>query len=103
MVALGSICCVDGSCVLPNPFTLPDGEPEFVAHAVQGWLRAQQVQTAYIAPGSPWQNAYGESFNGRLRDECLNVEWFRNVHQARVVIRQWRRHYNEDRPHSSLG
>ena len=79
-----------------------DNGPEFVAHAVQRWLRVRQVQTAYIAPGSPWQNAYGESFNGRLRDECLNVEWFRNVHAARVVIGQWRRQYNEDRPHSSL-
>jgi putative transposase len=73
-----------------------------VAQAVQRWLHVQQVQTAYIAPGRPWQNAYGESFNGRLRDECLNGEWFRNVHEARVVIGAWRRHYNEDRPHSGL-
>jgi putative transposase len=79
-----------------------DNGPEFVAQAVRRWLHVQQVQTAYIAPGSPWQNAYGESFNGRLRDECLNLEWFRNVHEARVVIGAWRRHYNEDRPHSSL-
>jgi len=79
-----------------------DNGPEFVAHAVQRWLQVQQVQTAYIAPGSPWQNAYGESFNGRLRDECLNLEWFRNVYEARIVIGTWRRHYNEDRPHSSL-
>lgn len=80
-----------------------DNGPEFVAQVVQRWVHKQQVQTAYIAPGSPWQNAYGESFNGRLRDECLNGEWFRNVHEARVVIETWRRHYNEDRPHSSLG
>jgi putative transposase len=60
------------------------------------------MQTAYIAPGSPWQNAFGESFNGRLRDECLNMEWFRNLHEAQVVIAHWRRHYNEERPHSSL-
>ncbi len=66
-----------------------DNGPEFVAHAVQRWLQVQQVQTAYIAPGSPWQNAYGESFNGRLRDECLNLEWFRTVHAARVVIGGW--------------
>ncbi len=80
-----------------------DNGPEFVAHAVQRWLRTQQVQTMYIAPGSPWQNAYGESFTGRLRDECLNLEWFRNVAEAKVVIGRWRQHYNEDRPHSSLG
>jgi putative transposase len=80
-----------------------DNGPEFVAQAVQRWLQAMQVQTAYIKPGSPWQNAYGESFNGRLRDECLNLEWFRNVAHAQVVIQMWRRHYNEDRPHSSLG
>lgn len=80
-----------------------DNGPACVAQAVQGWLRVQQVQTAYSAPGSPWQNAYGESFNSRLRDECLNVEWFRNPHEARVVVGLWRRHDNEDRPHSSLG
>jgi putative transposase len=80
-----------------------DNGPEFVAVAVQRWLKLQQVQTAYIEPGSPWQNAYGESFNGRLRDECLNQEWFRSVQEARVVIGTWRRHYNEERPHSSLG
>jgi putative transposase len=79
-----------------------DNGPAFVAHAVQRWLQVQQVQSAYIAPGSPWQNAYGESFNGRLRDAWLNVEWFRNVHEARVVIGAWRRQYHEDRPHSSL-
>ncbi|MDP9311284.1 MAG: integrase core domain-containing protein, partial [Chloroflexota bacterium] len=80
-----------------------DNGPEFVAQAVQQWLRAQQVQIAYIAPGSPWQNAYGESFNGRLRDECLNLEWFRNLAEAKIVIGAWRRHYNQERPHSSLG
>ena len=80
-----------------------DNGPEFVAQAVQRWLHARQVQTAYIAPGSPWQNAYGESFNGRLRDECLNAEWFHSVVEAQVVIERWRRHYNEERPHNSLG
>jgi putative transposase len=80
-----------------------DNGPEFVAQAVQRWLGARQVQTVYIKPGSPWQNSYGESFNGRLRDECLNLEWFHSVAEARVVIERWRRHYNEDRPHSSLG
>ena len=74
-----------------------------MAQAVQRWLQTQQVQTAYIEPGSPWQNAYGESFNGRLRDECLKGEWLGNVAEAQVVIEMWRRHYKEDRPHSSLG
>ena len=80
-----------------------DNGPEFVAQAVQRWLGARQVQTAYIAPGSPWQNGYGESFNGHLRDECLNLEWYHSLAEARVVIEQWHRQYNEDRPHSSLG
>ncbi len=79
-----------------------DNGPEFVARAVQQWLKQRHVQTAYIEPGSPWQNAYGESFNGRLRDECLNMEWFRNLREAQVVIGGWRRQYNEERPHSSL-
>lgn len=80
-----------------------DNGPECVAQAVHRWLGARQVQTAYIAPGSPWQNGYGESFNGRLRDECLKLEWFQRLAEAHVVIEAWRRHYNEDRPHSSLG
>ncbi len=79
-----------------------DNGPEIIARAVQGWLQQQHIQTAYIEPGSPWQNAYGESFNGRLRDECLNMEWFRNLPEAQVVIARWRREYNEERPHSSL-
>ncbi len=80
-----------------------DNGPEFIARAVQRWLDAEHIQTVYIEPGKPWQNAYVESFNGRLRDECLNVEWFRNVAEAKVVIEMWRRHDTEDRPHSSLG
>jgi putative transposase len=80
-----------------------DKGPAFVAQAVQRWLQARQVQTLYIQPGSPWQNGYGESFNGRLRDECLNLEWFRTLAEAKVVIEAWRRRYNEERPHSSLG
>lgn len=79
-----------------------DNGPEFIARSVQRWLKQQHIQTAYIEPGSPWQNAFGESFNGRLRDECLNMEWFRNLQEAQVVIARWRRQYNEERPHSSL-
>lgn len=80
-----------------------DNGPEVVARAVQHWLKGQQIQTAYIEPGSPWQNGHGDSFNGGLRDECLTLEWFRNVAEARVAIAMWRREYNQDRPHSSLG
>ncbi len=79
-----------------------DNGPEFVAKRVKGWLAGAGIQTLYIKPGSPWQNAFGESFNGRLRDECLNVEWFNNLAEAKVVVERWRRHYNEERPHSSL-
>jgi putative transposase len=68
-----------------------DNGPEFIARAVQQWLQRQQIQTVYIEPGSAWQNAYGESFNGRLRDECLMLEWFRNVAEAKVEIAMW--HY----------
>ena len=79
-----------------------DNGPEFVASSVRAWLAATQIKTLYIEPGRPWQNARGESFNGRLRDECLNVEWFNNPWEAKVVIESWRRRYNEERPHSSL-
>jgi len=79
-----------------------DNGPEFVATRVRDWLAAKQIGTLYIKPGSPWQNARGESFNGRLRDECLNVEWFTNLREAKVIIESWRQHYNEKRPHSSL-
>ncbi len=79
-----------------------DNGTEFVANRVRGWLATNQIGTLYIKPGSPWQNAFGESFNGRLRDECLNVEWFTNLREAKVVIESWRQHYNEERPHSSL-
>ncbi len=79
-----------------------DNGPELVANRVKQWLACAGIQTLYIKPGSPWQNAFGESFNGRLRDECLNVEWFNNLAEAKIVIEGWRRHYNEERPHSSL-
>ena len=79
-----------------------DNGPEFVSRAVLQWLLANDIDTAHIDPGKPWQNGVDESFNGKFRDECLNVEWFRNRHEATVLIEQWRRHYNEVRPHSSL-
>ena len=64
---------------------------------------AEDIDTAHIDPGKPWQNGLDESFNGKFRDECLNMEWFRNRREAAVFIEAWRQHYNEVRPHSSLG
>ncbi len=83
-------------------FLRSDNGPEFIARAVKDWLERSGVQTAYIDPGKPWQNGANESFNGKLRDECLNLEWFRHRREAQIIIEQWRRHYNEVRPHSSL-
>ena len=80
-----------------------DNGPEFVALAVQAWLKEQNVGPLYIAPGSPWENAYVESFNSRLRDEHLNREEFASLLEAQVLAAGWRRDYNEARPHSALG
>ena len=80
-----------------------DNGSEFVVTAVQKWLAQVGVTTLYIAPGSPWENGYNESFNGSLRDELLNGEIFYSLAGARVLIEAWRRHYNTIRPHSSLG
>src|ERR671913_1165508 len=80
-----------------------DNGPEFVAKAVQAWIAAVGARTAYIAPGSPWENGFIESFNARLRDELLDGELFYSLGEARVVIESWRRHYNQVRPHASLG
>jgi putative transposase len=79
-----------------------DNGPEFVSHAILQWLADAGIATALIDPGKPWQNGADESFNGKLRDECLSLEWFRSRTEARVVIENWRRHYNAVRPHSSL-
>ena len=80
-----------------------DNGPEFVARAVRDWLGRVGVQTLFIEPGSPWENGYCESFNGKLRDELLNTEIFDTLREAQVLIEGWRRHYNMVRPHSSLG
>ena len=80
-----------------------DNGPEFVATAVQEWVRAVGAKTAYITPGSPWENGFIESFNARLRDELLNSEIFYTLREARIVIESWRRHYNTVRPHASIG
>ncbi len=80
-----------------------DNGPEFVAQAVRDWIKAVGAKTAYIEPGSPWENGYCESFNARFRDECLNGEIFYTLKEAQIIIEQWRRHYNTVRPHSALG
>jgi len=80
-----------------------DNGPELVAKAVQEWLEEKGCRTIYIEPGSPWENPYIESFNGKFRDECLNMEVFSNVLGAQVVVQEWRKEYNEFRPHSALG
>jgi transposase InsO family protein len=80
-----------------------DNGAEFTATAVRGWLRKLDVQTLFIEPGSPWENGYNESFNGKLRDELLNGELFYTLKEAQVLVEQWRIHYNTVRPHSSLG
>jgi len=80
-----------------------DNGPEFVAQAVRAWITAVGAKTAYIEPGSPWENGYCESFNAKLRDELLKGEIFYTLKEARIVIERWRRHYNTVRPHSSLG
>ncbi len=79
-----------------------DNGPEFVSRAVLQWLQDAGVETAPIDPGKPWQNGSNESFNGKFRDECLGMQWFKNRIEAKVVIEDWRRMYNRVRPHSSL-
>ena len=80
-----------------------DNGSEFIAQNVGDWIAAVGAKTAYIEPGSPWENGYCESFNARFRDELLNGEIFYTLKEARIVIEQWRKHYNTVRPHSALG
>ena len=80
-----------------------DNGPEFTAKAVRDWLGRLGIGALFIEPGSPWENGYAESFNGKLRDELLNGEIFYTLKEARVLIERWRQHYNRVRPHSSLG
>ena len=80
-----------------------DNGPEFTAKAIRNWLHKVGVKTLFIEPGSPWENGYIESFNGKLRDELLNGEIFTTLMEARVLIERWRKEYNQVRPHSSLG
>jgi putative transposase len=87
--------------VAPNSLTLDNGS-EFAGRAMESWALATGVQLCFIRPGRPVENSYIESFNGRLRDECLNVEWFRSLDEAREKLACWRDHYNHHRPHSAL-
>jgi putative transposase len=80
-----------------------DNGPEMIAWALRDYCRLAGTKTAYIEPGSPWENPYIESFNGRLRDELLNIEEFGSITEAKVLIEDWRQEYNSYRPHSALG
>jgi putative transposase len=84
-------------------FIRSDNGPEFIAGVVRNWIQAVGAKTAYITPGSPWENGYCESFNARFRDELLNGEIFYSLKEAQIIIEQWRKHYNTKRPHSALG
>jgi len=79
-----------------------DNGPEFIAYAIQDWLKEREVKTIYIKPGSPWENGHIESFHDKLRDECLNRELFGSLLEAQIILEQWRNEYNDQRPHSSL-
>lgn len=80
-----------------------DNGPEFIADAIKKWLKKKHVETLYVEPGSPWENGYIESFNGKLRDEILNREIFYSVKETKVLVEDWRLEYNDHRPHSGLG
>jgi len=86
---------------LPEAITIDNG-PEFAGKALDEWAYRKGVKLDFIRPGKPIENAFAESFNGRLRDECLNTNWFLNLKHARDIIEDWRKDYNEVRPHSSL-
>ena len=79
-----------------------DNGPEFISVALLKWVVEQRIDSVLIEPGKPWQNGTTESFNGKFRAECLAMKWFRNRIEAKVVIEDWRQHYNTVRPHSSL-
>ena len=84
-------------------FIRSDNGPEFIAKAIKRWLEASGVETLYIEPGSPWENAYSETFISRMRDELLNREMFANLKEAKVLAEDYRDHYNHHRPHGALG
>jgi len=80
-----------------------DNGPEFTAKEIRRWLKNVGVKTLFIEPGSPWENGYIESFNGKFRDELLNREIFTTLLEAKILIEEWRKEYNQLRPHSALG
>jgi len=84
-------------------FLRSDNGSEFIAGIIKEFLVENNIKAAYIEPGSPWQNGKGESFNGKFRDECLSMEIFGNWREAEIIAEQWRKFYNGERPHSSLG
>ena len=98
------LACLTGLFTIHGPpdHIRSDNGSEFTANAVRDWLARVDVKTLFITPGSPWENGYNESFNGKLRDELLNLEIFYTLAEAKVLVEQWRRHYNTVRPHSSL-
>jgi putative transposase len=83
-------------------FMRSDNGPEFVSQAILAWIASADIATVVNDPGKPWQNGADESFNGKFRDECLSVEWFRSRCGAKVVIETWRQRYNDVKPYSSL-
>lgn len=87
---------------LPEALVMDNG-PEFSGQALDAWAFKNKVQLHFIQPGKPVQNAYCESFNGKFRDECLNENWFLTLQEAQVIIEAWRKEYNEERTHSSIG
>lgn len=99
VVALAELFRRHGAPTYPRS----DNGGEFIAAHLRAWLAWQGIGTIHIAPGHPWENGYAESFNGRFRDECLSEEVFWHEQHAQVVVERWRRHYNEERPHSALG
>ena len=96
---LQRVCADKGSPELMRS----DNGSEFIGKAVNEWLAKNDIKPIFIEPGKPWQNGKCESFNGKLRDECLSREWFSSVKEAQVIIEKWRKFYNAERPHSSLG
>ena len=106
-----TIKAADGRAVLQEaseeqgaPEYIPsDNGPEFTSRSIRKWLDALKVGPLFIEPGSPWENGYNESFNGKLRDELLNGEIFYTLAEAKIIIERWRVHYNTKRPHTSLG
>lgn len=105
---LNSLDVIDELIRLMNRKGVPahirsDNGPEFIAKAVRSWLERARVGTLYVESGAPWENGYAESFHARLRDELLDVESFADLREAQALARIWKREYNEERPHSSLG